>query len=60
MYVAGANRSWLPLELVAGDTNVFPARPSFSQINIDDRAKHDALLYVEQHEYVSLSLVRKN
>lgn len=30
-----------------------------SQVNIDDRAKHEALLYTEQHDYISLSLVRE-
>lgn len=30
-----------------------------SQVNIDDHAKHEALVYTEQHDYISLSLVRK-
>jgi len=29
------------------------------KVNIDDHAKCEALLYTEQHDFISLSLVRK-
>eukprot|EP00903_Cladosiphon_okamuranus_P022292 g20498.t1 len=30
-----------------------------SEVNIDDHAKHEALLYTEQHDYLSLSMVKE-
>lgn len=39
-------------------TNSLQCQP-FRQVNIDDHARHQAVLYTEQHDFISLSLVRK-